>query len=161
MTGFTYLNFQEVTFPLSKPPIGFISFWALCGSMWLFWSACLQHSCTTTTKCWWFQPYLYQKAFRKHLEHLKPAHLAMASLFDSFLYRRVFRETLFPLWIMISSPTMCILLSYIVVQHHSSVVDTFAERSLFEVISSAWAQVDWWLLLKFEFIWGSNIFYIH
>lgn len=67
----------------------------------------------------------------------------MTNIFESFLYRRVLRETVIPLWIMISSPTMAVLLSYIVVQHHGSVGDTFSGRSPLEVIQSSWRQVDW------------------
>lgn len=67
----------------------------------------------------------------------------MTSIFESFLYRRVLRETVIPLCTMISVPTMCVLLPYIVVQHHGSVSDTFEGKSLFEVIKTAWAQVEW------------------
>ena len=61
----------------------------------------------------------------------------------STLYRRLLRETLLPLALMVITPNAVILLPYIVVHEGGSLRQAFARRTLPQVLLAAWRKVDW------------------
>lgn len=61
----------------------------------------------------------------------------------STLYRRLLRETLLPLALMVITPNAVILLPYIVVHEGGSLRQAFARRTLPQVLQAAWGKVNW------------------
>lgn len=60
------------------------------------------------------------------------------------LYRRLLRETLLPLAIMVVTPNAVVLLPYIIIHKNGSLQETFGgKRTFLQVLMTAWRKVDW------------------
>jgi len=60
------------------------------------------------------------------------------------LYNVIFRETLFPLLIMVTTPNLTLLLSYIVIAKNSNLKRCFLLDTFKSTLTDAWDSVDWY-----------------
>lgn len=62
------------------------------------------------------------------------------------LYRRLLRETLLPLALMVVTPNAVVILPYIIIHKNASLRETFGgKQTLVQVLGTAWRKVDWYV----------------
>jgi hypothetical protein len=64
----------------------------------------------------------------------------------SKLYNVLFRETLFPLLIMVTTPNLTLLFSYIIIAKNSNLKRSFLLDSFHSTLTDAWNSVNWYEL---------------
>lgn len=67
------------------------------------------------------------------------------------LYNVLIRETLVPLFLMITTPNVAILFPYIIIVKNSNLSRTILLDSLQKTLSEAWNSVKWFVKLDFIF----------
>ncbi len=66
---------------------------------------------------------------------------------SSILYNVLIRETLFPLFIMITTPSLVIYLIHIVINKNSNLKNTLLSESLPSTLTQAWNSVKWFVII--------------
>ena len=77
----------------------------------------------------------------------KPEPMAKLSLFRR-LYNALIRETLFPLFLMTSTPILILLFSFIIVNKNSNLRRTLLLDSVEDTLREAWKSIKWYVLLS-------------
>ncbi len=68
---------------------------------------------------------------------------------SSILYNVLIRETLFPLFLMITTPNLVMFLQHIVINKNSNLKNTLLSESLRSTLTQAWNSVKWFVIIKY------------